>query len=85
MRKRLLTLTLIASLAIACMPLMTGCRSGVNGEVYVYSYGDYFDEEILTQFEEETGIRVIIDTYDTAEEMYTVLENNASCHGCMLA
>lgn len=65
------------------MPLMTGCRSGVNGEVYVYSYGDYFDPMLAEDFEAETGIRVIIDTYDTAEEMYTVLENNATTYDCI--
>lgn len=83
MRKKLFALTLIASLAIACMPFMTGCRSGVNGEVYVYSYGDYFDPMLAEDFEAETGIRVIIDTYDTAEEMYTVLENNATTYDCI--
>lgn len=64
---------------IAC----TSCRSGENGEVYVYCYGDYYDQMVVEQFEEETGIRVIQDTYDTAEEMYTVLENNATTYDCI--
>ena len=63
--------------------LMSGCRSGVNGEVYVYCYGDYFDPMLLEEFEAETGIRVIPDYYDTAEEMYTVLENNATTYDCI--
>ena len=41
------------------MMLCTGCRSGENGEIYVYSYGDYFDQEAIADFEDETGIRVI--------------------------
>ena len=61
----------------------TGCRSGVNGELYVYCYGDYYDPMILEDFEAETGIRVIPDYYDTAEEMYTVLENNATTYDCV--
>jgi len=72
-----------AALIASMIPLMSGCRSGVNGEVYVYSYGDYFDPMLAEDFEEETGIRVIIDTYDTAEEMYTVLENNATTYDCI--
>ena len=63
--------------------LLSGCRSGVNGEVYVYSYGDYFDPMLAEEFEEETGIRVILDSYDTAEEMYTVIENNATTYDCI--
>ena len=63
--------------------LMSGCRSGSNGEVYVYSYGDYFDPEIIEDFEAETGIKVIPDYFDTAEEMYTVLENGATSYDCV--
>lgn len=73
---------LIASLAL-CGTFLTGCRSGTNGEVYVYCYGDYFDPMLLEDFEAETGIRVIPDYYDTAEEMYTVLENNATTYDCV--
>ena len=73
---------LLAFILTASM-ILPGCRSGVNGEVYVYSYGDYFDPMVAEDFEEETGIRVIIDTYDTAEEMYTVLENNATTYDCI--
>jgi undecaprenyl diphosphate synthase len=51
--------------------------------VYVYSYGDYFDPMLAEAFEEETGIRVILDSYDTAEEMYTVIENNATTYDCI--
>lgn len=65
---------LLAALAASVLLICTGCRSGENGEVYVYSYGDYFDQEVIADFEDETGIRVIQDTYDTAEEMYPVIE-----------
>lgn len=75
----LMCLTLITSFSF----FTSGCRSGVNGEVYVYCYGDYFDPMILEDFEAETGIRVIPDYYDTAEEMYTVLENNATTYDCV--
>ncbi len=36
----------------------------------VFNCGDYIDEEVLDIFEEETGIRVIYETYDTNENMY---------------
>lgn len=67
-------------LTITAMLLCGSCRSGVNGEVYVYCYGDYYDPMVAEDFEAETGIRVIQDYYDTAEEMYTVLENNATTY-----
>lgn len=73
-----LLLVLITALFTAC-----GSKSSSNGEVYVYCYGDYYDQTIVDQFEQETGITVVQDTYDTAEEMYTVLENDASSYDCI--
>ena len=62
--------------------MFAGCGSSA-GEVYVYSYGDYFDPAIMDQFEAETGIRVVLDSYDTAEEMFTVIENEATSYDCI--
>ncbi len=73
---------LVLSTTLVLM-LFTACRAGSNGEVYVYSYGDYFDPSVAEDFENETGIHVVIDTYDTAEEMYTVLENGATEYDCI--
>ena len=77
-------------LALGLMVLMSivlctacGAGGGENGEVYVYCYGDYYDQAIVSEFEAETGISVIQDTYDTAEELYTVLENDASAYDCI--
>lgn len=83
MFKRVAALMAVLMMLVSFTALMSGCRSGVNGEVYVYCYGDYFDPMLLEDFEAETGIRVIPDYYDTAEEMYTVLENNATTYDCV--
>ncbi len=83
MFKRTAALMALMIMLVSFTSLMSGCRSGENGEVYVYCYGDYFDPMLLDDFEAETGIRVIPDYYDTAEEMYTVLENNATTYDCI--
>ena len=70
----------LAAMMIAAMVMLCGCGGGASGEVYVYSYGDYFDPAIIDEFESETGIRVVVDTYDTAGEMYTVIENGATTY-----
>lgn len=41
-----------------------------NGQVKVFNWGEYIDEELITQFEDEYGIEVVYDTYDTNEAMY---------------
>ena len=81
--KRMAAIMAVLMLMVSVTALMSGCRSGSNGEVYVYCYGDYFDTSLIDEFEAETGIRVIPDYFDTAEEMYTVLENNATTYDCV--
>lgn len=42
-------------------------------KVFVYSFGDYIDPDLVSEFEDKTGIEVVMDTFDTAEEMYPVI------------
>lgn len=37
----------------------------------IYNWGDYIDPDLITQFEEESGIKVIYDTFDSNEAMMT--------------
>jgi putrescine transport system substrate-binding protein len=45
----------------------------VAEEVRVYNWSDYIDEELLTKFEEETGIDLIYDVFDSNEVLETKL------------
>ncbi|MFU8769550.1 MAG: spermidine/putrescine ABC transporter substrate-binding protein [Desulfotignum sp.] len=38
--------------------------------LYIYNWTEYMPEEVLTAFQEKTGIRVIYATYDSNESMY---------------
>ena len=63
--------------------MSTSCSSGENGQVYVLCYGDYYDLELIDKFEAETGIKVIPEYYDTAEDMYTKFENDSTTYDCI--
>ena len=41
--------------------------------VNVYNWSDYIDEEILTEFEAETGIKVVYDVFDSNNILETKL------------
>ena len=76
---------MIAFLLCGCLAAasLTGCGSagsGENGEVYVYNWGEYIDPETLEMFEEETGIKVIYDEFETNEGMYPKVEAGSSAY-----
>jgi len=45
----------------------------VAEEVHVYNWSDYIDEALLSQFTEQTGIKVIYDVFDSNEVLETKL------------
>ncbi|MBB97780.1 MAG: spermidine/putrescine ABC transporter substrate-binding protein PotF [Rhodobacteraceae bacterium] len=61
MKLHTLTLTAIAALATAASA----------DEVRVYNWSDYIDEELLQKFEDETGIDLIYDVFDSNELLET--------------
>ncbi len=70
-----LTLVMVMSLTIG----LAGCgNSATNGEVNVYNWGEYIDEELLDKFTEETGIKVNYDTYSDNESLYSMLSSGSA-------
>lgn len=69
MKKRLF----FFSLLLFILSVFIGCgNSTKNAETLtILNYGKYFDPEALKLFEEETGIRVNYEEYESPEEMYT--------------
>ena len=49
-------------------------RSKTANVVNIYNWGEYIDPEVISMFEEETGIKVVYDMFETNEEMYPVIE-----------
>ena len=60
------------SCAFLATALLTA-QAGWAEEVRVYNWSDYIDEELLTQFEEETGYELIYDVFDSNEVLETKL------------
>ena len=77
---------LLAVLLLLVPLALTGCDMFAQGEeegediLYVYSWGDYINEDVLEQFEEETGIHVVLDEYDTNESMYPRIAEGAEAY-----
>ena len=79
----LFCICLISVFFIACGRAKDVTNTAEQGEqadaqgdnvVMVYNAGEYIDPEVPKLFEEETGIKVIYDTFETNEEMYPVIQ-----------
>lgn len=71
----------LLSICSAVLLSLAGCggsSAGENGEVIVYNWGEYLDPEAIDLFEEETGIKVIYDEFETNEIMYPKVEAGAT-------
>ncbi len=62
MKTNLLTLTAVLAL---------GAGAAMAEEVRVYNWSDYIDEDLLTKFQDETGITLIYDVFDSNELLET--------------
>ncbi len=62
-----------------------GAMTGKGEVVYFYNYGDYIDPDLITAFEAETGISVVIDTFDTNESMYPIIEGGQVSYDLVIA
>ena len=67
----------IFTAAIFFILLLTGCGKKSDKEVRVYNFGEYIDPQILKDFEKETGIHVVYDTYEITEDLYVKIKKGS--------
>ena len=56
-----------------------GGRSGKDS-LTVYNWGEYIDPDLIKQFEQETGIKVIYETFDSNEGMMGKIEQGGTSY-----
>lgn len=67
-----MSLFLVAAITVGLLAIGGCSQSNSNTPILkVYNWGDYIDQDIIAIFEEETGIDIIYDTFETNESMYT--------------
>ncbi|MEY8386737.1 extracellular solute-binding protein [Oscillospiraceae bacterium 38-13] len=66
----------LAAAFLAAVVLLTGATNA-QPVVNVCSWGEYIDEDLITRFEEETGIIVNYQTADSNEVLYSLLSSGA--------
>ncbi len=68
-------MTLRQLLLILCLSLWLplSALAGKN-QIHVYNWTEYIPDEVLSQFQKETGIKVIYATFDSNESMYAKIK-----------
>ena len=59
------------NLMLSTTAIVAFTGAALADEVRVYNWSDYIDEELLTKFEEETGLDLIYDVFDSNEVLET--------------
>lgn len=66
---------------VALVVSIFGLKGGVGNQPYagqtlhVYNWGEYTGENVISLFEEQTGAKVIMDNFDSNEQMYIKVAN----------
>ena len=73
----------IIALCVLCLLLpitLVGCgpQVGSAGVVYVHNWGEYIDESIFRIFERETGIKVHYSTFESNEQLYSLMRRGGA-------
>ena len=71
---------LVAAFTLCALFINPSSQAGLyEGQtLHVYMPGEYINEEIVYQFEDETGADVVIDLFDSNEQMYIKVANGES-------
>lgn len=76
MKKKTVSMILCAALAGS---MLTGCgekKEEDNKELVLYTWEGLFPQEVLTDFEDETGIRIISSNFDSNETMFEKVQQS---------
>lgn len=79
--KKIVKMLCVAMVCVIGAAFLTGCggeKKIAQRELKVYNWGDFIAPDVLKDFEKETGIHVIYDTFATNEDMYVKVKSGGS-------
>ncbi len=80
-RKRRVLPLAVCGAAVLAVIVIAGLRQGgsqlpyAGQTLHVYNWGEYTGENILREFEEKTGAKVVMENFDSNEQMYIKVAN----------
>lgn len=84
-KKKIAIPAIVAAAAVVCLVVAFGFNKNTGSDLpyagqtlYIYLPGEYLGEEIVPTFEEQTGATVIVENFDSNEQMYIKVTNGES-------
>ncbi|MDR1473946.1 MAG: ABC transporter substrate-binding protein [Lactobacillales bacterium] len=71
-------LGIIVLLAFVIMHLESSDTTDDKGTLIIYNWGDYIDPDLLSKFEKESGLKIIYETFDSNEAMFTKIKQGGT-------
>ena len=71
-------------LVIGAALIFAGCGGEKQETLNVFNWGEYIDEDLISKFEEETGIKVNYETFSTNEDMYVKVKSGGSSYDVLI-
>ena len=86
LKKKLLSLMCLVSVLLVSLAACGGetAEEGKGVMLNVYNWGEYIDQTVLTDFENEYGIKVNYTTYASNEEMYSKIVSGAASYDVII-
>lgn len=60
------------------MYLSHSSGAATSDTLTIYNWGDYIDPDLIAAFEEESGLKVVYETFDSNEAMYTKVQQGGT-------
>ncbi|MCS0789484.1 ABC transporter substrate-binding protein [Cytobacillus pseudoceanisediminis] len=84
MKKLVQALAAVLIVSFALLYIVSGLNSSQGytsgNTLTIFNWGDYIDADLVEKFEQETGIKVIYETFDSNEAMMTKIEQGGTAY-----
>lgn len=75
-----ISILIISVLLLESRVYINPSQSGKENTLTIFNWGEYIDPDLIKKFEEETGISVIYETFDSNEALLTKLKSGSTSY-----
>lgn len=74
--KKIISICLVLAMCMGVIGFGAGCEK--KEKLYFYNWGDYMDMDVIHDFEKKYNVKVVMELFDTNEDMYIKVKNGSS-------